>query len=75
MNDNERGREGPRITIEISCNGCRWVNEAYYQVGVLCSACSHPEASTIGHRFIGDCNLRTPDWCPFLAAGAKEETP
>jgi hypothetical protein len=59
QSDNEYGREGPRVTIERSCQGCRWVLSSSYLV-----YCGHPSRKSC--NLVGDSTWRTPDWCPVL---------
>lgn len=30
--DEEHGREGPRLVVERSCHGCRWVLSSHYSI-------------------------------------------
>jgi hypothetical protein len=65
MSDDKR--EGPRLTFEASCFGCKYEVSEHYQVqsdsGCRVS-CSHPQVT--GTRRIGDTTWDTPKWCPLL---------
>lgn len=66
-------REGPKLTIEASCNGCSYVREKSYRVqgdSGFDVKCVHPQARQLGH--VGDSTWRTPDWCPLLEAARQE---
>lgn len=66
--DGEHGREGPRLTIERSCDGCRWVLSSFYAIqgdSGFDVYCGHPSRKS--RDLIGDSTWRTPDWCPVLA--------
>lgn len=63
MSDNDR--EGPSVTIEASCFGCRYEKSEHYQAQsdsgcvVYCTHSSKPAR-------IGDTTWDTPEWCPFI---------
>lgn len=59
------GREGPLVTVEYSCYGCRYEQNKHYAVQGDSGTdvyCVHPK---IGCRCIGDTTWDTPQWCPF----------
>jgi hypothetical protein len=60
-------REGPKVTVERSCFGCRYEHSESYQAqgdSGSSVSCVHP---TVGKKRIGDSTWVTPAWCPFLA--------
>ena len=60
-------REGPRIIITRSCDGCRWVRSSYYAIqgdSGFDVSCGHPSWKIC--KSIGDARWATPDWCPCL---------
>ena len=75
-------RTGPRITLKMSCDGCRCERSESYAVQgdsgfrVYCAhplrGSAHPERPG---KYIGDTTWETPDWCPeiesALAARSK----
>ncbi len=64
-------RVGPKLTIEASCVGCAHERSEKY----VCQSdwgyddyCAHPAALKDGKPRQVASHLRTPDWCPEIAA-------
>ena len=60
-------REGPKVTIKLSCFGCRYEKSKRYAVQGDSGhdvSCTHP--ATVD-AYIGDSNWDTPGWCPLRA--------
>lgn len=61
-------RQGPRVTVALSCDGCAYEHSECYAVqgdSGCRVACKHPEVNEGALRRIGDTTWVTPDWCPF----------
>lgn len=57
-------QEGPRVTVNKSCSGCRWHSAERYQVqgdSGYDHYCTHGGVK----RDTGSFTWKTPDWCPF----------
>jgi hypothetical protein len=81
-------REGPNVTIAMSCHGCRHEHSESYRVQGDSGHdvyCTHPSAvaglhaqvpphhaATLIKRTIGDTTWRTPDWCPLRKRALAE---
>jgi hypothetical protein len=61
----EMKREGPLVTLELSCDGCAHEKSVWYQVQSDSGHkvyCTHP---SVKKKRIGDTNWDTPAWCPL----------
>lgn len=56
-------RQGPKVTIDASCLGCKFEASESYQVQG--DSGSEVYCNATGNR-IGDTTWKTPEWCPFL---------
>jgi len=76
-------RNGPKLTIKASCNGCVHEQGTHYSIedgndvdSGTRVFCLHPESPAVrdgaAGTFIGDTTWDTPAWCPLLA-GARAE--
>jgi hypothetical protein len=72
-------REGPNVTIAMSCHGCRHEHSESYAVqgdSGFKVYCTHPEAvalaAGIERRRIGDTTWQTPGWCPLREKALAE---
>lgn len=65
-------REGPRVTLQMSCMGCVFEREVRHWrrddpgTDVYCS---HPELKEYG--LVGDSTWNTPSWCPLRSAALE----
>lgn len=64
-------RQGPKLTVTASCQGCAHERSEYYCVedGNDCDSgfhvtCAHPA----GRDRVGDFTWNTPEWCPLMTA-------
>lgn len=69
----ETKRNGPRVTVKLSCFDCRWETSSHYAVqgDSGCDvSCSHPERIGSEAR-VGDTTWDTPKWCPLRGAALR----
>lgn len=68
-------RNGPRVTLELSCFDCAHEHSESYAVQGDSGhdvSCKHP--SLVAPKRVGDTAWRTPVWCPERAAALKAAT-
>lgn len=72
-------REGPLVTIEANCFGCKHCTTESYRVQSDTGSdvyCEHPdvlaESALRSRKRVGDTSWTTPKWCPLLEAAMKK---
>jgi hypothetical protein len=66
MKNTESNQEGPSISLEITCSGCKYVRTERYSVqsdNGCDVSCAHESAPF--DKYIGDTTWTTPSWCPL----------
>lgn len=70
-------RDGPEVTIDVSCSGCKHERSRRYRVQGDSGRdvfCAHPSAQSPDDgevfdgervRFVADSRWTTPKWCPM----------
>ena len=60
-------REGPKVTVTLSCRGCKHEKSEYFCVQGYDYSCTHP---AIGDKAVGS---NTPKWCPLLPPDTSKD--
>lgn len=67
-----RDREGPRVTVRLSCDGCAHLDDTYHRVEggsyAVTARCrrvllrDEPRMIVVSEEY-----PKTPEWCPFVS--------
>lgn len=71
MTATDEHREGPCITVRISCDGCAHLDDRYHRMGgsyVVSARCRRVEVQGEPRDIVIAAEYpKTPEWCPFVS--------